>query len=247
MKRKEFTAKETIATIIADENFIPAAEAEIIRQRRFLENYIQEFPLFQTTLEPCPVALDAPQIVRRMAEASAKVGVGPMASVAGAIAEFALRAMVRAGAAQAIVDNGGDIAMTLSRSVTVGIFSGPAKIKDIGLKFQPRPGIIGVCTSSGTVGHSLSFGQADAATVISPDVCLADAAATALGNAVKDKNPAQIENAMKALLLEDIEGMLVIIDDVMSICGNLPEIVKVRMDIGKISRGKGGEARRNRT
>lgn len=246
MKRKQFRVKETIAAIIAEEKFMGKAEAEIIRQRRFLENYIQEFPLFRTTLEPFPVAPNAPEIVRRMAEASAKVGVGPMAAVAGAIAEFALKAMIEAGATHAIVDNGGDIAMTLSHPVTVGIFTGPAKIKDIGLRFQPRSGIIGVCTSSGTVGHSLSFGQADAATVISPDVCLADAAATALGNAVKDKNPALIEEVMKGLLVEDIDGMLVIIDDLIGIYGNLPEIIRARTDIKKISQGKEGKIRRDR-
>jgi len=202
-----------------------------------LEEYILRDPLFRTTLEPHAVPEDAPKIVRRMAEASARAGVGPMAAVAGAIAEFALKAMVREGAAQAVVDNGGDVAMVLAYPLTVGIFTGPAKIKDIGLRFQPRPGIIGVCTSSGTIGHSLSFGRADAATVISQDVCLADAMATSLGNAVKDNNARRIEEAMKNLLIESIEGMMVIIDDTLAVCGNVPEIVRVRLDIDKISKG----------
>lgn len=241
MRRKAFRVKETIATIIAEKRFIEKAEAEIFRQRKFIEDYILEFPIFRTTLEPFPVSPDAPEVVRRMAEASAKVNVGPMAAVAGAIAEFALKAMTGAGAAHAIVDNGGDIAMALSYPVTVGIFTGPAKIKDIGLRFRPRSGIIGVCTSSGTVGHSLSFGRADAATVISPDVCLADAAATALGNAVKDKNPALIEEAMKGLLAENIEGMLVVMDDLIGMSGNLPEIIRVQTDIKKGQSRKGKE------
>lgn len=238
MKRYLLQVNETIATIIADERFIPIAEAEIIRQRSAIENYIREDPRFRTTLEPYPVRKDAPRIVRCMAEAGGKAGVGPMAAVAGAIAEFALKAMMEAGATHAIVDNGGDMAMTISQPVTMGIFTGDSKIKNLGLKFKPRPGIIGVCTSSGTVGHSLSFGQADAAIVISRDVCLADAMATALGNAIKDKNSARIEKAMNACFIEGIEGMMVIIDDIIGVCGNLPEILKIRMDIGKISQVK---------
>lgn len=237
MKRHEVRIKETIATIIADGRFISVAEVEIARQRSFIENYILEYPCFRTALEPYPVLPDAPEIIFRMADAAARVGVGPMAAVAGAVAEFALKAMIEAGATHAIVDNGGDIAMVLSQPIIVGIFTGPAKIKDIGLKFQPRPGIIGVCTSSGTVGHSLSFGQADAATVISSDVCLADAAATALGNAMKKNDSALIEEGMKNVQIEGIEGMLVIVDDTMAYCGNLPEIVKIKMDMEKISKG----------
>lgn len=237
MKRHEIRIKETVATIIADEKFIPVAEAEIRRQRSCLENYILENPRFRTALEPLSVPEDAPEIVRRMAQSSAKVGVGPMAAVAGAIAEFALKAMIETGATHAIVDNGGDIALTLTQPVVVGIFTGPAKIEDLGLKFQPRPGIIGVCTSSGTVGHSLSFGLADAATVIAGDVSLADAAATALGNAIKDKNPGLIEGSMRRLMIDGIEGMIVVVDDIFGVCGNLPEIVKVQMDIEKICKG----------
>lgn len=238
MKRHFLKVKETMATIIADEKFIPIAEAEIIHERGLLENYIREDLQFRTTLKPYPVRPNAPEIVRAMAEAGARAGVGPMAAVAGAIAEFSLKAMIEAGATHAIVDNGGDMAMILSQPVTVGIFTGPAKIKDIGFKFEPQPGIIGLCTSSGTVGHSLSFGRADAATVISRDVCLADAMATALGNAIKSKNSRRIEEAMNSLWIEGIEGMMVIIDDVIGLCGNLPEIVKIRMDIEKISKGK---------
>ncbi|MGB8952093.1 MAG: UPF0280 family protein [Candidatus Aminicenantales bacterium] len=237
MKRQEIQIRETAATVIAEEAFIPLAEAEISRQRSLIEEFIRQDPQFRTSLEPYPVSSDAPAIVRRMAGAASRAGVGPMAAVAGAIAEFALNAMIRAGAAHAIVDNGGDIAMRLSRPATVGIFAGPAKIRNIGLRFQPRPGIVGVCTSSGTVGHSLSFGRADAATVIAGDVCLADAVATALGNAVREKNSAQIEEALNRFLIDGVEGLLVIIDDLFAIAGRLPEIVEIPVDPGKISKG----------
>lgn len=235
MKRQLIRIGETIATVLAEDVFIPAAEREIARQRGYLEDYIRRDPEFRDSLAPHGVPADAPEIVRRMAGAAARMGVGPMAAVAGAVAEFALRAMLEAGATHAIVDNGGDIALAAARPVTIGIFAGPSPIRDIGLRFEPRPGILGVCTSSGTVGHSLSFGRADAAIVIAADPCLADAAATALGNAVKANDRSLIENAMTGLLVEGIEGMLVIIEDTLAVCGRVPEIVRVPVDPARIS------------
>jgi ApbE superfamily uncharacterized protein (UPF0280 family) len=237
MPRCEIHIKETHAVVIAEKSYIPVAEAEIRRQRKFIEDYIAEDPVFFRTLTPHSVRPDAPEIIRRMADAAAKVDVGPMAAVAGAIAEFALKAVLAKGAEHAIIDNGGDIAMALARPATVGIFTGPSKIRDIGLYFQPCPGIIGICTSSGTVGHSLSFGRADAAVVIAKDVCLADAAATALGNAVQDKDPDRLREAMTKRLENGVDGMLVIVDDVLAICGEIPEIVSVRTEVDKISKG----------
>jgi ApbE superfamily uncharacterized protein (UPF0280 family) len=231
MIRKVIRIKETIATVIAEEAYFPVAEAEIKRQRELLEEYIRRDPDFQTTLEPYPVPPDAPPIVRRMAEAAARAGVGPMAAVAGAVAEFTLRAMAEAGATHVLVDNGGDIALLLERPITVGIFTGPSSIKNIALRVEPRPGIFGICTSSGTVGHSLSFGQADAATVISADVCLADAVATALGNAVRDEDEARLGETLTGLgEIEGVEALLAVIGDTLAVWGDLPPLVRTRVD-----------------
>ncbi|MBN2206482.1 MAG: UPF0280 family protein [Candidatus Aminicenantes bacterium] len=235
MIRRLIHIKETIATVIGEETALPAAEAEIARQRCALEDYIRRDPEFARSLAPRRVPEDAPAVVRRMADAAARMGVGPMAAVAGAIAASALEALRAAGAEHAVVDNGGDIALIAARPVTIGVFAGPSPIKDIGLRVEPRPGVLGVCTSSGTVGHSLSFGRADAAVVIALDPCLADAAATALGNAVTANDPALIEDAMAGLLIDDIEGMLVIIEDTLAVCGRLPEIVRVPVDPARIS------------
>jgi len=237
LKRHKFEIKETIATIISDEKFIPVGEHEILRQRDYLEDYIRKDPFFCCTLKPYGVSHEAPEIVRRMAEAAAKVGVGPMASVAGAIAEYAVRAMVEAGAAHAIVDNGGDIAMYISHPVIVGIYAGNIKIKNIGLRFQPQEDIIGVCTSSATIGPSLSFGDADAATVMSKDVILADAVATALGNSINKKERKLIENALNTLMIDGIDGMIAIKEDVIGICGDLPEMIKINVDYDFITKG----------
>ena len=170
-----------------------------------------------------------------MAEAGHCAGVGPMAAVAGAVAEFAVRAMADAGATHAVVDNGGDVAMILSRPLTVGIFTGPARIRDIGLKFQPRRGIFGVCTSSGTVGHSLSFGRADAAVVVA-DVCLADAVATALGNSIQRADAHHVRACIRThCRIEGVDGLLTVVGDLLAAYGNLPEIVRVKMDVEKMS------------
>ena len=146
MRTEIIRIKETIASVTAEEAFIPVAEQEIGCQRKILEAYIRSRPDFLHALNPVDVESDAPEIVRRMAEAAARVGVGPMAAVAGAISEFALRAMIRAGSKHAIVSNGGDIAMFLAKPTVVGIFAGPARIRNLGLKFRPGPRTIGVCT-----------------------------------------------------------------------------------------------------
>jgi ApbE superfamily uncharacterized protein (UPF0280 family) len=230
MSRKIIRIRETIATV-AEDVYIPVAEAEIRKQRALLEEYIRRDPEFRTTLEPHLVPPDAPLIVLRMAEAAAKAGVGPMAAVAGAVAEAALRAMIEAGATHALVDNGGDIALLIERPVTVGIFTGPSAVHDIGLRVEPRPGILGICTSSGTVGHSLSFGRADAATVIAGDVCLADAVATALGNAVSDENETRLSETLAALgKIEGVEALLAVIENTLAVWGDLPPLVRTHVD-----------------
>ena len=159
-----------------------------------------------------------------------------MAAVAGAVAESALQAMVEAGATHALVDNGGDIALLLDRPGEDSHDDGPASIRDIGLRLEPRPGIFGICTSSGTVGHSLSFGLADAATVISEDVCLADAAATALGNAVKEENEAHLRDGLSAIgKIEGLQALLAVIGKTLAVWGDLPPLVRVAVDPARAS------------
>jgi len=214
------------------------AEQTITATRETIETYIAKQPKFRTTLEPLAVEAEAPAVIRLMADAAMKARVGPMAAVAGAIAQNTVEAMVAAGAAHAIVDNGGDIVLFIDRPVTVGIFTGPAKIRDIALRFLPRPGIFSVCTSSGTVGHSLSFGRADAATVIAGDGYLADAVATALGNRVKSGSEAEIGLAIEESLITGVKGLLVVAGECLGLGGELPEIVPTQIDINSISQGR---------
>ncbi|MBN1938712.1 MAG: UPF0280 family protein [Candidatus Aminicenantes bacterium] len=231
MDRIVIRHKDTVAAVVAEKKYFTAAETAIQDQRRLLEEYIEKDPAFRTALHPHPVPDDAPRIVRRMAEAASRAGVGPMAAVAGATAEAALRAMAEAGATHALVDNGGDIALLLDRPVIVGIFTGPSSIREIGFRVEPRPGIFGICTSSGTVGHSLSFGKADSATVISADVALADAVATALGNALNMETEARLQAALAEYgKLPGVEGLLAVIGKLMAVWGDLPPLVRTKVE-----------------
>ena len=235
-KTAKYQVKETIVTVIADGPYHAACLEAIRRTRADLELFIAEDPYFRSTLEPYACPAGAPEVVRRMCAASAKVGVGPMAAVAGAIAGAAVAAMVGAGARYALVDNGGDIALINDEAVTVGIYAGQSPIRGLGLEIPPRDRILGVCTSSGTVGPSISFGNADAALIVSDDVALADAAATALGNRITDE--ASLKGAFDFLKpVPEVTGAIGIVGDKMAMYGKLPKIVKAQVDYDKITKG----------
>jgi ApbE superfamily uncharacterized protein (UPF0280 family) len=187
MIRERFFFRETIATILAQEPaHIAAARNGILAARQVLERYIARDPFFSATLEPYEPDSDEPVIVR-MACAARKAGVGPMAAVAGVIAWVGIEEMVETGATFGVIDNGGDIAMISDRPVRVGVHAGTAPISNrAAFIVPPQERILGICTSSSTVGPSISFGVADAVTVFSHDVALADAWATSVCNQIRE-------------------------------------------------------------
>jgi len=235
--RRDLRIGETIATVIAEPEFISIAEADVNLQRSRLHEYLRLHPGFLTSLQPLPAEPSAPPIVSRMASAAARAGVGPMAAVAGAIADSAVRAMFHAGCRHAVFDNGGDIALITQSPVVVGIYAGRAAVRELGFRVRPSPRILGICTSSATVGHSFSFGRADAAIVIAPDVPLADAAATALGNAVKTDSEVDLRMVLESFFTPEIEGMAVIQQDHFGLIGRLPEIIEVTGTSEHIAKG----------
>jgi ApbE superfamily uncharacterized protein (UPF0280 family) len=204
------TEKETDLYIRATSNLQKKARRLVLKYRHQLEGYIERNPTFQTSLEPLTVPENAPAIVREMAEAGSKAGVGPMAAVAGAIAECVGRELLEFSP-EIIVENGGDIFLKINRKRIVGIFAGDSPLTGkVGLEINPQDTPLGVCTSSGTVGHSLSFGQADAVVVVASSATLADAAATAIGNRVK--TPSDIDNALEyARGIGGLKGVVIII------------------------------------
>lgn len=212
--------EQTDLLILAEQDLTTQALAIVLEERRRLEQYIARYPEFADTLSPWPADPLAPPLVQEMIRAGALAGVGPMAAVAGAIAAVVGRRL-RPFSREIIVENGGDIYLALQEPAIVSLYAGrsPLSLK-VGLKIHPEQTPLGVCTSSGTIGHSLSRGRADAACVVAPSAAVADAAATALGNRVR--RPADIPSALEWLAtLPEIYGGVVIAGDKLGAWGAL--------------------------
>jgi len=199
--------KETDLYIRASSNLESNAYKSVVKYRNLLKRYIERQPSFATSLEPLSVTEDSPQIVKDMADSARRVGVGPMSSVAGAIAQFVGDELL-ALSPEVIIENGGDIYLKSIKDRVIGIYAGNSPLSGkIGLEIKGEETPLAVCTSSGTVGHSLSFGKADAVVAVSKSATLADAAATAIGNLIKQ--PADIPGGIE--LAKGIEGILGVI------------------------------------
>jgi ApbE superfamily uncharacterized protein (UPF0280 family) len=201
-------------------------ERELLRQRELLEEYIRRQPEFLSALAPIRLLADAPEIARRMDAASQLTGVGPMAAVAGAMAEACARAALEAGACEAIVENGGDLYASSPDPVVIGIYAGESKVSGrLAFEVPPEMMPLSLCSSSSTMGHSLSFGDCDLATIASKDAALADAAATLACNSVR--SAADLDRVLSAVSrIPGILGLLLVKGDDLAICGELPPIVK---------------------
>lgn len=194
---------------------------QVVRDCRApLEEYIQRDPAFLKAHTPYDPLTDAPPIVQEMAEAARLAGVGPMAAVAGAIAEQVGRVLAR-WSRDVIVENGGDIFLRSARMRYIGVYAGNSPFSNhLALVIRPEDTPLGICTSSGTVGHSLSFGIADAVVILSPRLALADAVATATGNLVKE--PGQVQQAADfASGIPGVTGALIICRDKMAAWGHI--------------------------
>ena len=182
------SVKETDLHILAAREIERQALDLVYQFRNQLENYIAARPEFLTALVPIDKDLLAPPIVKQMLEAASSADVGPMAAVAGAIAEFVGFGLLDQGIDEIIIENGGDIFIKRNKECITSIFTGQSPLNQkLGIKIAKADMPIGVCTSSGTVGHSLSLGQADSVTVLAASTPLADAAATRIGNEVSSK------------------------------------------------------------
>jgi ApbE superfamily uncharacterized protein (UPF0280 family) len=218
--------EETAATIASEREFLASAVEAIRSTRSQIERQIRQDRFFLTTLEPYDPEPSSASAIKRMCAASAAAGVGPMATVAGMIAQEALEAMVSEGCRHGWVDNGGDIALILEKPATLEIFSDPESRNACALELEPTDEIIGVCTSSGTLGHSVSFGNADVALAIADDAVLADALATAIGNAVTNKE--SLNTCFDRFKnMDGFRAGLAMIEGSISIHGKVPRIVEV--------------------
>jgi ApbE superfamily uncharacterized protein (UPF0280 family) len=211
---------ETDLLISADKMLKKEAEDIVYKYRKELLDYISKNSSFKDSLVPVAMDEEAPEIVKEMIRKSAVAAVGPMAGVAGAIAEYTGRALLE-NCTQVIVENGGDVFIKSDKERRLSIYAGNSPLSGkINLKVNPEKMPLGICTSSGTVGHSKSFGIADAATLIAHDAILADCVATQTGNLVK--NSSDLKTAIDyAKSIDGIMGALIIIDDKLATWGEV--------------------------
>lgn len=215
--------KETDLLVHAAKPLDKITRELVLQYRGYIESYIERFPGFATTLMPWPINGPAPLMIQDMVTAGAKSDVGPMAAVAGVMAEYVGTALMAHpdGSNEVIVENGGDLFIKLKGPFTVGIYAGNSPLSmNIGLRIDSGNKPVSICTSSGTIGHSLSLGKADAVSVISESCALADAAATSIGNRVKSKS--DIKNAIDfGKRIKGVTGLVVIMGDKIGLWGEI--------------------------
>jgi uncharacterized protein len=216
----EITVKETNLHIQADTDLSAQAIQAVKQCRGLIEGHIRQEPAFAGALLPLGVPDTAPQVIRDMAQAAAAANVGPMAAVAGAVAEYTGRHLL-SFSSQIIVENGGDIFIFSHTDTVVSIFAGTSPLSlTAGIQVPAQKTAFGVCTSSGTFGHSTSFGNADAVMVMARTCMLADAAATGLANQVNtaDDIPGVLEKGRR---ISGIQGLVIILGTQIGLWGDL--------------------------
>jgi ApbE superfamily uncharacterized protein (UPF0280 family) len=212
--------EQTDLYVLAERDLTAETTRAARRARSTLEGWIDRHPEFAQSMAPISCPPDAPGLVRDMCAAGQAAGVGPMAAVAGAIAEYVARAL-QPTSPNVIVENGGDTYLMGARRRLAAIFAGRSALSNrFGLVIPPEKQPIAVCTSSGTVGPSVSLGEADAAVIAAQDGALADAVATATANRVRTAE--DLSGAVEfAAALEGVQHAVVIAGDEMAMWGNL--------------------------
>lgn len=202
----------------AGKNLAREAEEALKKARGEIEKEISRRPAFLTSYYPLMYTGGASELVRRMYAASDACGVGPMAAVAGAVAQYVGEALAEMSK-EVIVENGGDIYIRTEKKRQAAVYAGQSSLSGK-MALETAPGVWGICTSGYSVGHSYSDGRCDAAVVLAHDCALADAAATALGNSIK--NERQLESGVKNILNTDgVLGALAVINEKVAAAGEV--------------------------
>ena len=221
---RDFTWKDTNLRVAG--NHFELITQTIMAERKKLEQYIRRHPAFRSSLSPVDLQENAPPIAKRMAAAAQLTGLGPMASVAGILAQLGVEAAMGVGDAEAIVENGGDMYIFSKNPVTIGIYAGKNEISgNLAFRLKPEELPLAICSSSSHMGHSMSFGQCDLATVVAKDAALADSVATLICNQIcKDKDLEAVLNA--AGEIPGISGILAVKEGKIGMWGKIPKLVR---------------------
>ena len=232
LKTFQVVVQETDLLVHAAGKLMQETRELVLEHRGYVEAYIKSYPDFMTTLNPWRHAGPTPNIISDMINAGARAGVGPMAAIAGAIAENVGLGLLDF-TDQVIVENGGDLFIKINTPVTVGIFAdgSPLSMK-VGLQLNCEKKPTAVCTSSGTLGHSLSLGKADAVCVVAESCALADAAATSIGNLIQSEADINVAIAASRRITE-IAGVVIIVGEKIGAWGDL-EIVPLNNPPNKL-------------
>ncbi len=229
--KEAFQLNESQCTVVTDNpKGIQKAKNAITHHRRNLEDYVKTNPNFFHAFKPVPVPT-GPLVAKLMAEAAEVANVGPMAAVAGVLADLAVKNMTAIGCKVAVMENGGEISAVSNTPIDVAVSAGDEPLsKRFGFRLTEFP--IGVATSSGRFSHAFSFGEAEAATVFCKKAGLADAAATAVCNVVKgeDSRAAIQAGISKAFSIEGVEGVLIVYQGFTGTAGKIPKIIKIDPD-----------------
>ncbi|NLZ18122.1 MAG: UPF0280 family protein [Desulfobulbaceae bacterium] len=235
-KYRSFSWKETSLRVACDK--FDLVTATVVARRRELERYLARHPEFQRSLTPVDLLEDAPEVACRMAAAARLTGLGPMAAVAGCLAQYGVEAALNAGCREAIVENGGDIYLASDAEVVIGLFAGKSPLAaTLAFRIQPKEMPLALCSSSSLMGHSLSFGRCDLATVAAKDAALADAAVTLVCNRIRRE--ADLEPVLEEVgAIPGVGGILAVKNRRIALWGRLPELVRNRdtASVQKITR-----------
>jgi len=236
--KTHFTDKESDITIISEsKNAILEAKRVFYFHRKNLEKYISINKNFLTSFSPVRIKTNI-RVVKLMAEAAKLCDVGPMAAVAGVLADLMLEAMKfyreekkELGSIKiALVENGGEIAIDSEKPMKVALYAGNNELNmNLGFLVKKNDCPIGIGTSSATIGHAISLGEADAVTIFAKNASIADAAATKIANLVKGND---IEKSIKKGLdaVDDVDGVygaFISRANKVGQTGKIPQLVKI--------------------
>ena len=220
-----FDYKETHAFVITDEKYYPEAVKGMLLSREQIEEEINVNKLFLTSRKPIGCITDS-ETCKKMSRAVKSAGVGPMAAVAGAIADAGVAKTLVSGSSHTVIENGGDISLAVDKPCVVGIWAPTSEFQNMAFEIEAGSRM-GICSSSGLFGHSFSYGKCDLATVVGTDGCTTDAFATALANTIKAEK--DLEAAFSILEgKNEVWGALAIKGKNVALYGDLPKIVRYK-------------------
>ena len=241
--RSHFCIGEGNFTIVSDLNEVTIKGEQIAHEIYMdVEKFATNHPVFKDSFEPTNFAvkdLQIPRVARIMEEVTAPFGIGPMAAVAGAIADIIFERLQSLDPRMLLVEDGGEIVVKSTEPVTIGLYTGLTALGgDVGFEIDPLDMPIGIATSSATVSHAISLGEADAATIFAKNGAVADAAATFFCNNVKGNDiPQSIQRALAFLpSFEDcgVHGAFIVRESYVGTAGKIPRLVKIKNESADI-------------